>query len=342
MPERKCQTCKHYEPSPIRRMGWCRNPLLYSPQQSHLVEQTDLDCGRGLGNYWEPIEPLMRSDPQGLQGDGERLSTRSFRLFVRQPQLATAAAAAGGGVMASSTSGGSGGGPPSGQRPTGASGSGSGQPPRGGSSGGAGGLSSSGGPPRPGRSGGLPPGQERIVSYQREDERYWTDYLRVALPIVGLLLLFGLLWFWLSSIIGDDNNDKPTATATAAVALITQPAPTATAVAVAGITPTVQTNPPTQVAGEPTTPPEQTATEAPAQAGTFKKGDLVVTTDSVRLRSDPSTASDDNILESLEKGTELQIASSTSKDADGYTWWKVTDTASDVTGWVVEDFIEAG
>ncbi len=223
MPERKCQTCKHFEASPIRHKGWCRNPLLYSPQQSHLVDHNDLDCGRGLGNYWEPIEPVVRSEQQGR--DGEQTSTHSFRLFARQPQLASAAA--GGGVMASSTSGGSGGGPPSGQRPTGGSGSGSGQPPRSGSSSGSGGQPPSGGPPRPSRSGGPPPGQERIVSYQREDERYWTDYLRVALPIVGLLLLFGLLWFWLSSIIGDDNNDQPTATAVVSVVL-TQPVPTAT------------------------------------------------------------------------------------------------------------------
>ena len=38
-PERKCSTCKFYEPAPIWRKGWCRNPLLYAPQQSHLVER---------------------------------------------------------------------------------------------------------------------------------------------------------------------------------------------------------------------------------------------------------------------------------------------------------------
>ena len=148
MPERKCHTCKHYEPSPIRRMGWCRNPLLYTPSQSHLVDQSDLDCGRGVGNYWEPIVPAARSEPLGPQGDGEQpRSIRPLRLFARQPQLAPAAAAAGGGVMASSTSGGSGGGSGGGYRPPSSSGSGSGQPPRSGSSGGA--QPPSSGPPRP-------------------------------------------------------------------------------------------------------------------------------------------------------------------------------------------------
>ena len=38
------------------KKGWCRNPLLYSPQQSHLVGEDDLDCNRGMGSYWDPIE----------------------------------------------------------------------------------------------------------------------------------------------------------------------------------------------------------------------------------------------------------------------------------------------
>ncbi len=55
-PERKCSTCKFYEPAPIWRKGWCRNPLLYAPQQSHLVAEDDLDCSRGLSDYWEAAD----------------------------------------------------------------------------------------------------------------------------------------------------------------------------------------------------------------------------------------------------------------------------------------------
>src|SRR5918911_1435561 len=103
MPDKRCSTCKYYEPAPIWRKGWCRNPLLYSPQQSHLVGEDDLDCDRGMGNYWEPID---------------------------------------------------------------------------------------GGP-----GGGGPGGPERQFNYN-PDERYWTDYVRIALPVIGVILLLGLAWFW--------------------------------------------------------------------------------------------------------------------------------------------------
>jgi hypothetical protein len=345
MPERKCQTCKHYEPSPIRRMGWCRNPLLYTPQQSHLVDQNDLDCGRGVGNYWEPILPAARSEPlgpQGEAGDQEKSRTRPLKLFARQPQLAPAAAAAGGGVMASSTSGGSGGGSGGGYRPPSSSGSGSGQPPRGGSSGGA--QPPSSGPPRPGRPGGVPPGQERVVSYQREDERYWTDYLRVALTIVGLLLLVGLLWFWLASIIGDDNNDEPTATPDVAV-LVTAPAPTATATLVIGIT-TTQGPAATITPGgdaQPTNTPEPG--EEPTEEGgdeqpRFAVDDVVVTNDpDVNVRSGPTTQ-EENVLETIaEQGTELTITGE-SVEGDDRVWWPVLNVETGVEGYVADELID--
>lgn len=70
MAERRCGTCKHFEAAPMWKKGWCRNPLLYSPQQSHLVGEDDLDCNRGMGSYWEALdselddeEPLTRFAP---------------------------------------------------------------------------------------------------------------------------------------------------------------------------------------------------------------------------------------------------------------------------------------
>ena len=66
MTGRKCGSCKHYEPAPIWRKGWCRNPLLYSPQQSHLVgvmgsdsheevvvRDLDMNMIRQVRNTWQ-------------------------------------------------------------------------------------------------------------------------------------------------------------------------------------------------------------------------------------------------------------------------------------------------
>ncbi|PZR98932.1 MAG: hypothetical protein DLM69_07955, partial [Candidatus Chloroheliales bacterium] len=55
--DKKCATCRHYEPSPLRKRGWCRNPLLYDRNTNHLVEEDTLGCSRGFGsvNYWEPL-----------------------------------------------------------------------------------------------------------------------------------------------------------------------------------------------------------------------------------------------------------------------------------------------
>jgi hypothetical protein len=54
--QRRCSTCRHFQPAPLWRKGWCRNPLLYAPHQNHLVDERDLDCNRGMGDYWEPAE----------------------------------------------------------------------------------------------------------------------------------------------------------------------------------------------------------------------------------------------------------------------------------------------
>jgi hypothetical protein len=63
--ERKCSTCKHYQPSPLWRKGWCRNPLLYDRNTNHLVEADSLACNRTFIDYWEPMTgPAQPAGPQ--------------------------------------------------------------------------------------------------------------------------------------------------------------------------------------------------------------------------------------------------------------------------------------
>jgi hypothetical protein len=63
--ERKCSTCKHYQPSPLWRKGWCRNPLLYDRNTNHLVEADSLACNRTFIDYWEPMTgPAPSAGPQ--------------------------------------------------------------------------------------------------------------------------------------------------------------------------------------------------------------------------------------------------------------------------------------
>ena len=68
---RKCGNCRFYEPAPLWRKGWCRNPKLYPPHANHLVDANTIDCEGGFRSriYWEapasgqvapPVQPDVR------------------------------------------------------------------------------------------------------------------------------------------------------------------------------------------------------------------------------------------------------------------------------------------
>lgn len=192
-------------------------------------------------------------------------------------------------------------------------------------------------------------GGDRPPSYQGE-ERYWTDYLRIALPIAGLLLLLSVFWYWASSFIG--GNDNNTQTPVVAVNVTAETAPTLTptlADVVVLPTPTSGAAQPTQPAAEPTQPaaeptqpaaePTQPAAPTTAPTGKFQEGDLVIVNDNdVNMRAEASTSA--NVVDTLSQGTELRILSATPTEAEGYTWWNVSDDALDVQGWVAGQFLE--
>lgn len=318
-----CQTCRHYEPSAVWKRGWCRNPRLYGPRESHMVDEESLDCSRGLGSFWEPADPDRAA----------RADAASIRMGPAPVLGAATAAIAAAGPAASEDHPGD---PGSRSRP---------EPDR-----------------------AVPsPEEERPVSYQPE-ERYWTDYLRIALPVLGLLLLIGLLWYWASALIGGPGSEPPPTAQAIAITPVNEatppPVPTATTAAVVPTPgPPVATQPAaapttaaaavaTQPAAAPTTAP--VATEPPAVEPTapaaavdpanpcaglpvYAVGDALVTTDEVNLREGAST--DTPILATLPAGTPLTVAGDFT-EAGQCDWWPITVVSTGQAGFIREDFVQ--
>ncbi len=61
----QCGDCKHYKPSPLERMGWCRHPKLEG--STHLVSGRKLECAHHYPVWWEPREDKAET-PQGRPG----------------------------------------------------------------------------------------------------------------------------------------------------------------------------------------------------------------------------------------------------------------------------------
>ena len=198
----------------------------------------------------------------------------------------------------------------------------------------------------PGRAG---PSEERTVSYQPE-ERYWTDYLRIALPVIGLLLLIGLLWYWASALIGDGSPSQqptPVAVVVTPINQATPAPPTPTAVVIAPTpgppvteptaTPAVAVAPPTQPPAPATVAPTTTSENPCASLPVYEVGTLVTTTEQVNLRDSPST--DGSIVTELPAGSQLQVTGPFS-EAGQCDWWPVTVTETGQPGFVIEQYLQ--
>lgn len=313
MTVRKCSTCKHYEPAPIWRKGWCRNPLLYSPQQSHLVGEDDLDCDRGMGNYWEPLDA---DDSEMAAGPTREVAAVGDAWQARQEFGANEAPLR---FMPARS--------PHGEDRTA----------------GGGDMSQYSGPGRRGNGDDddeefrRPPvtgdrsrsplqgGPERQFTYYTE-ERYWTDYLRIAAPVIGVILMLGLAWFWINNLLGDKSNNNTGQQSNGAPVVITG-SPTSSA---AGITGTPR--------------PLATATGSagaatPGPGGQITVGSKVVVGNTggsgVNMRSEPSTSG--KIVAMLPDGTQLEVTGQ-AVTADNYTWWPVK--SANQSGYVVQDYLK--
>lgn len=218
-------------------------------------------------------------------------------------------------------------------------------------------------PPRVTR-GGDANGRRRTVQFEPE-ERYWTDYLRIALPVIGLLLMIGLLWFWAQQIISDEP-DTTEPSPTEEIGLVTTITPEPTEETAASTPPaqtsqvsgtnqqgqqadaaeTPQTN--QQTAGgdnqsnavdsaDTTDTAETTQPTATAAAGGDIAVDSTVTvTEALNMRDAPSTTG--NLVVELPVGSTLTVIGGPETGED-YTWWNVVDESGN-SGWVVEDFIQ--
>lgn len=206
------------------------------------------------------------------------------------------------------------------------------------------------------------PAEQRPTAARRRtvssdtDDRYWTDYLRIALPVIGLLLVIAVFWFWAQQLIDDDQEDvSPTEPGLAELveeetAQATEPSTDGTETTPAGqsllppSTPEQQETPPTP------TPSPQPAQNEPAgesdnQVDSGETGTsaiapdmTVVVTEELNMRSEPTSSVPDNIVTTLAVGTELSVLSGP-EEGDDFVWWQVNDPDGN-TGWVVEDFIE--
>lgn len=313
MTGRKCGSCKHYEPAPIWRKGWCRNPLLYSPQQSHLVGEEDLDCERGMGNYWEtsqasgplpyiPLHPIpVSSEPPSQSGIGDT----GYRHALTTP----------GGQPIFSVSG---------------------------SSGYPGDPTNDDIPPPADRRSADPRGRERQLDYYTE-ERYWTDYVRIGLPILGVILILLVALLWIIPFFTDDDDNGGTlgegGTATASIPVI---GPSATTTAQAGGTQTPQiilttpggTTPPAG-AGE---TPAVTEEAAPPEGGDIYAGAIVAVANTggtgVNMRASASVEGE--VVTVVLDGTEFTTTGE-AEEADGFFWWPVEGEAG--SGYIVADYL---
>lgn len=351
---RTCLSCKHFERSTVWKRGWCRNTLLYAPAQSHLVDEDGLDCRRGTHDFWEAAESGDReSSAEAGQATVKMPKSSPLQLFAglrRQParpdvdELATLANPRDELGL-------------DGLRPV------------------------SGGADTPddvetpatrghrGDQGNVPAGRQRTVHFQPED-RYWTDYLRIALPVIGLVLMLGLFWYWASTFIGNPESTEPGSSQSPGQAVIDEPpaSPTAEATQAAVVrTPVVNTGAANTAATEtpvpePTNTPatantttggdntagdnqagnnqaagNQEATEPASSGGEFADGDQVtVSADVLNLRDAPST--DGAQITQLAKGDKLTITAGP-EQGDSFTWYQV-QTSDGTQGWVASAFLQ--
>ena len=179
-----------------------------------------------------------------------------------------------------------------------------------------------------------------------EEERSWTDWVRIGAPILAVLLLVVLLWFWIANFLGDDgDDDDDVAAGTASIELPTFSAsPEATETGQAGGTPPAVAASPTPNTGVPGVPsatlPGTDPTQDPGGGPTeiyLGATVEVANTDGagVNVRADATTSAE--ILTVFLDGTQISIIDGP-RDVEGFRWWQISGNEIGA-GWIVEDFL---
>ncbi len=260
MPERKCGNCKHFEPAPMWKRGWCRNTLLFAQHQSHLVGEDDLDCNRGMGSYWEEIgSESVDVDPVMRFARPSSPDPATVGRFSRPPQRTIAPA---------STH------PRRGPEPIRVRRDGVDPVER-----------------SRGRAAAAPAQPAAPTGdYSAPQEPYsWGEYLRRSYPVIGVILLLGAFWVWSARQLSTTAPPTPTAVLVAptaapagSLAVIT---PTAVVVAAPAPVPSALPVPPPGVIA----PGARVVVQTPGGAGANIR-DRPTTTGTIVTARDDGTA----------------------------------------------------
>ena len=92
MPTHKCGTCRYYQQSPLRRLGWCRNPKLHDERDRSLVGVNELPCDKSFYDSWEPRTKEPRPEAVAPEGKRQRwtIATGKPKAMVAYSLVATA------------------------------------------------------------------------------------------------------------------------------------------------------------------------------------------------------------------------------------------------------------
>jgi hypothetical protein len=269
------------------------------------VGEDDLDCNRGMGSYWEPVD--LTTSAADLADPAESAPPATMRdtgRFKPPPPRNIAPAT-----------------PPhqaQGARRTGQ-------------------VRNDGGPivvrrdneepiartrARQGARGAEPLRSRDPQGYNSTPQEHytWGDYLRRSYPVIGVILLLGAFWVWSARQLAGGPQTTPT------VVQPTATAESASAATVVVITPSVP------AAGSAPTPTLPTPPPGVIDIG----AKVVITTNGAgaNIRQEPSINA--AVVTAQDDGTPLTITGP-SQQVDGFTWWPVRGDG--IAGWIAEGLI---